>query len=80
MNLEHALQPGSKRLRAPAAAEFVGLSVSTLAKMRLRGDGPLYSKAGARIVVYDLADLNAWLAERRRRSTSSAPAEARHDR
>lgn len=60
----------SKRLRAPAAAEYVGLSASTLAKMRLRGDGPVYAKAGPRVVVYNVADLDHWLASRRRRSTS----------
>ena len=59
-----------RNLRAPAAADYLGLSDSTLAKMRLRGDGPTYSKAGPRIVVYDVADLDAWLASRRRRSTS----------
>lgn len=61
---------GNRKLRAPEAADYVGLSASTLAKMRLRGDGPAYSKAGPRIVVYDAADLDAWLAARRRCSTS----------
>jgi predicted DNA-binding transcriptional regulator AlpA len=59
-------------LRAPAAAAYVGLSASTLAKMRLRGDGPAYSKAGPRIVVYQQADLDDWLRARRRFSTSDA--------
>lgn len=58
------------KLRAPAAAQYVGLSPSTLAKMRLRGDGPLYMKAGPRVVLYDIADLDIWLASRKRRSTS----------
>lgn len=58
------------KLRAPYAAQYVGLSVSTLAKMRLRGDGPQYSKAGPRIVIYDRDDLDAWLDSRRRTSTS----------
>jgi predicted DNA-binding transcriptional regulator AlpA len=62
----------SRKLRAPAAAGYLGLSTSTLAKMRLRGDGPPYSKAGSRIVVYDSADLEAWLAGRKRYSTSEA--------
>lgn len=57
-------------LRAPDAAAYLGLSGSTLAKMRLRGDGPVYAKAGHRIVVYDRADLDEWLAGRKRRSTS----------
>jgi hypothetical protein len=38
--------------------------------MRLRGDGPPYLKAGRRIVIYDLQDLEEWLGSRRRRSTS----------
>lgn len=60
------------KLRPPAAAVYVSLAVSTLAKMRLRGDGPLYSKAGRRAVVYDKRDLDAWLDSRKRRSTSDA--------
>jgi predicted DNA-binding transcriptional regulator AlpA len=60
----------TRNLRAAAAAAYVGLSASTLAKMRLRGDGPIYCKAGARIIVYNIADLDAWLARRRRTSTS----------
>ena len=62
--------PPSRYLRAPATAEYLGLSVSTLAKMRLRGDGPVFSKVGPRVVVYDIADLDAYLVARRRRSTS----------
>lgn len=58
------------KLRAPAAADYLGLSASTLAKMRLRGDGPVYMKAGPRVVLYDRADLDAWLDSRKRRSTS----------
>ena len=68
----HSRAPPGRYLRAPAAAEYLGLSTSTLAKMRLRGDGPAYSKAGPRIVVYDLADLEEFLATRRRFSTSEA--------
>ena len=43
--------------------------------LELRGDGPVYCKAGPRIVVYDVADLEAWLAGRKRRSTSEADQE-----
>jgi hypothetical protein len=32
-------------LRVPEAASYIGLSTSTLAKMRLRGDGPPYREA-----------------------------------
>lgn len=59
-----------RKLRTGEAAAYLGLSPSTLAKMRVRGDGPPYSKAGPRIVVYDRGALEAWLASRRRTSTS----------
>jgi Helix-turn-helix domain len=59
----------SDKLRTKAAARYVGLAQSTLAKMRVRGDGPPFSKAGARVVIYDLRDLNDWLRETRRTST-----------
>lgn len=51
------------------AARFLGLSSSTLAKLRLRGDGPAYCKLGRR-VVYRRSDLEDWLNRHRRRSTS----------
>jgi len=60
----------ARKLRAAEAAGYLGLSTSTLAKMRLRGDGPPYLKAGRRIVIYDARDLEAWLNTRRRQSTS----------
>lgn len=59
------------KLRTEAAARYLGLARSTLAKMRVRGDGPPYSKAGARVVVYDIRDLEAWLRGTRRKSTRS---------
>ena len=43
-------------VRPRAAAAFLNLSSSTLAKLRLRGDGPAFSKLG-RAVVYDRDDL-----------------------
>ena len=57
-------------LRPPAAGDYLGgLSTSTLAKWRLSGSGPAYSKAG-RNVVYNVDDLDAYLSNRRRLSTS----------
>ena len=70
MRVEHSPSKHTPKLRPPAAAEYLGLSASTLAKMRLRGDGPIYAKAGPRVVVYDLRDLESWLAARKRTSTS----------
>ena len=59
-------------LDAAAAADLLGLSTSTLAKMRLYGTGPHFSKLGRR-VVYRRADLEDWVAENRFRSTSEYP-------
>jgi excisionase family DNA binding protein len=60
--------PGRK-LSVQEAARFLGLSVSTLNKLRLTGTGPKYMKLGRR-VLYDLHDLETWVAERKRHSTS----------
>jgi predicted DNA-binding transcriptional regulator AlpA len=64
------MQKGQRVLRTPEAAQYVGLSTSTLEKFRVRGGGPPYQKAGLKIVVYYPEDLDAWLASARRTSTS----------
>ncbi len=83
MSKEHAPQRGSRNLRAPpvgsqnqkwlrplAAGEYLGgVSTSTLAKWRLFGTGPVYSKAGKN-VIYGDGDLSAYAESRRRLSTS----------
>ncbi|MEP7452828.1 helix-turn-helix domain-containing protein [Phyllobacterium sp. SB3] len=56
-------------LRTDAAARHTGLSSSTLTKLRLTGNGPRFIKLG-RSVVYDPADIEAWIAQNRRSSTS----------
>lgn len=66
----------SDRLGVEDAAHHVGLSVSTLNKLRMRGDGPIFLKLGRR-VVYDVADLNAWLLSHRRGCTSDRGPTAR---
>ena len=76
MRLDLSPTKHSPKLRPPAAADFLGLSASTLAKMRLRGDGPTYSKARSRAVVYDIADLESWLSARKRTSTSDSGGES----
>lgn len=60
----------SRLLRTPEAASYLGLSPSTLTKMRLRGDGPRFIKLGLRAVAYDLPDLNDYKSKGRRLSTS----------
>ncbi|WP_245443469.1 helix-turn-helix transcriptional regulator [Rhizobium phaseoli] len=59
-------------LRTDDAAKIIGLSPSTLAKLRLTGGGPRYIKLG-RSVVYDPADVEAWLITNRRLTTSEPP-------
>ncbi len=59
-------------LSSKAVSQITGLSVSTLAKMRLSGDGPPYAKLGRR-VVYRPEDIDAWIAQNRYRSTSEYP-------
>ena len=49
-----------RKLNSPEAAEYLGISVSTLSKRRVDGDGPKYLKLGRR-VVYDTRDLDDWL-------------------
>jgi predicted DNA-binding transcriptional regulator AlpA len=55
------------------AARVLGLAESTLAKLRLNGNGPIYCKLGRR-VVYRTADLEEWLQSRTTRDTSDADA------
>jgi predicted DNA-binding transcriptional regulator AlpA len=62
-------QPPHRKLNVKEAAAYLGLSVSTLNKMRLTGTGPPYMKLGRR-VVYDLRDLEDWAAQRKRNHTS----------
>lgn len=59
--------PGA--LSTPLAADYVGLSPATLETMRVRGGGPAFVKLGRR-VVYRREDLDEWLHQRRRLSTS----------
>jgi len=61
-----------QKVRPVEAAAFLGMSPSTLAKMRLRGDGPPYAKLGKRIVLYDVCDLESWVTARKRMSTSDS--------
>jgi|SRR6516164_4934757 predicted DNA-binding transcriptional regulator AlpA len=60
-------------LSTKEAAKYLGLSPSTLAKLRLSGNGPVYSKLGRR-VVYLIEKLKEWLTSREARNTSDADA------
>jgi predicted DNA-binding transcriptional regulator AlpA len=56
--------------RTPDAAQYLGLSASTLEKMRLQGTGPRFTRLGTRAVGYLVEDLEAFAQIGRRRSTS----------
>ena len=51
------------------AADRIGLSSSTLAKLRLSGDGPAFLKLGKR-VAYRPQDIEVWQSQRVFNSTS----------
>ncbi|WP_299478093.1 helix-turn-helix domain-containing protein [uncultured Roseibium sp.] len=68
--MKSRLYETSPKLTTRDVADYLGLAVSTLNKMRLSGNGPTFIKLGPRRVVYDLQDVEAWVAARRRKSTS----------
>ena len=55
----------STKFSTPQAAAYIGKSASWLNKTRLTGSGPVYLKIDGS-VRYLLADLDAWLATKRR--------------
>jgi predicted DNA-binding transcriptional regulator AlpA len=59
-----------RRIRRPAAAAYLGVSQGFLEKAAVTGDGPPYLRLSARLVVYDIADLDDWMAARRVRSSA----------
>ena len=51
-------------------SRLMGFSVRTLQACRVRGGGPRFVKISARCVRYRQDDLDSWVADRLRRSTS----------
>jgi predicted DNA-binding transcriptional regulator AlpA len=56
-------------LRAPELSELLGLTLSTLAKLRCSGKGPPFYKLTNQTVGYRQEDVMEWLSHRRRLST-----------
>ena len=52
------------------AADRLGFSIRALQNWRHRGGGPRFVKVSGRSVRYRIRDLNEWVEERIRRSTS----------
>jgi hypothetical protein len=57
-------------LRPYQVEALYGLSQKYLANARVRGDGPPFCKPSRKLVLYSVDELEAWLTERRRVSTS----------
>ena len=57
------------RMDTANAANYLGLSVKTLATMRSRGDGPKFLKRGR--IFYFREDLDAWMARTPRVSSTA---------
>jgi predicted DNA-binding transcriptional regulator AlpA len=62
--------PASGLLNVRQAALRLGLSKSTLDKMRPTGKGPKFVKTTDRAVRYDPADLDQWIAARRKQTNN----------
>lgn len=56
-------------LRAPELSELLGLTLSTLAKLRCSGKGPPFYKLTNQSVGYNQDDVMEWLSKQRRVST-----------
>lgn len=50
-----------QRIRTVVAASYLGVSRSTLAKWRMRGEGPPFHHLGPRIVYYYKDEIDDWL-------------------
>jgi excisionase family DNA binding protein len=60
------------RLSIKEAAAYVPIARGTLDKLRIYGGGPRYIKLGKK-VLYDRADLDAWIEEHKRTTTDQTP-------
>lgn len=63
------MPPCIAHLRPIDAARYLGLAVATLAKQRSQRVGPRFSRLG-RVILYDVADLDAWLRAHKTDSSS----------
>jgi Helix-turn-helix domain len=59
-------------LTVKEAAVYLRLSASTLNRLRVSGGGPRYAKLAGK-VLYDVVDLDVWIEDGKRGSTSEVP-------
>ena len=64
----------TRLIREDEAADLLEVSKRTLQKWRVEGQGPLYVQLSARAIRYRRGDLESWINERVRSSTSDATA------
>ena len=60
------------RLLTKEAATYMRVSSSTLAKWRMRHEGPPYHRCGPRLVYYILDEIEGWQAECDRQSSTQS--------
>lgn len=68
---KRASADGRRYLSTKEAAEYLGLSPTTLIELRMNGRGPRYSKS-LRRVIYDVRDIDEWVESGKRRFTGEA--------
>lgn len=56
-----AINNPQDRLWASEAAEYLNISRSTLAKWRMKGEGPPFHHCGSRLIYYLRHEIDAWL-------------------
>ena len=61
-------------LRTTDAARYLSVGKSTLERKRVDGSGPPFRVLGSKIVVYAIADLDAWASQQVLMSTSEKAA------
>ena len=59
----------TRRVKSREAAKYLGISYSKITKLRTYGGGPRYIKID-HSVLYDVTELDKFLAERARQNTS----------
>ena len=66
------VEAGRRWVRPKEAAARLKVTTGTLAKWRMKGIGPRYSKLSRSLILYDMDDCDAHVEAARQRSTSEA--------
>lgn len=75
--MELATESSPVLLTEKEASRILGFSIRTLQKWRIQGRGPIFVRVSPRAIRYRLDDLESWIIESLRTSTSDATEEAR---